>query len=349
MRVVAGDGSGDHLLVGGVAPVAAAWRPGTANVLALARADGAVEVWAPDTVTRVRRLRAAGRPVALAWAGRRLVVIHRGGVTVYDRRGHVVLERAIPGVETGALSPSGRRVAVVAGGALSLVGGRTRGPPAVYTAPDRLSSVTWSPDGRLLLAARPRADQWVFLPVSGPARVVANAGIARQFDPARGRPARVPGRRGLGAVKPALTGACAASRRRRARPCAAAPCPRATSGSRRARRPPGRGRGAGARRAWARDCSGARAALGVGRRLAPPGSSRAASTSRADSRVRRASPYFAHSGEALAAASTSSAGAMRDRGATMRVCTTGVGTPRSSRIVTAASPMPSAGSSSSRS
>ena len=68
--------------------------------------------------------------------------------------------------------------------------------------------------------------------------------------------------------------------------------------------------------------------------------SRAASISRA-TRASTRVPYFANSGEAFAAPSTSSAGAMRDAGARSRVWTTGVGTPFSQRIVTAASPMPS--------
>jgi hypothetical protein len=68
-------------------------------------------------------------------------------------------------------------------------------------------------------------------------------------------------------------------------------------------------------------------------------SSRAASFSLALSASARA-PYFAKSGEALAAASTSSAGPIRDAGARSRVCTTGIGTPSSERIVTAASPIP---------
>jgi len=51
-------------------------------------------------------------------------------------------------------------------------------------------------------------------------------------------------------------------------------------------------------------------------------------------------PYLAHSGDALALASMPSAGPIRDAGGVTRVYTTGVGTPFSDRIVTAASPMP---------
>jgi hypothetical protein len=60
-------------------------------------------------------------------------------------------------------------------------------------------------------------------------------------------------------------------------------------------------------------------------------------------------PYLDHSGDAFAAPSTSSDGAIRERGPGSFVCTTGVGTPLSDKIVTAASPMPIDVSSSSRS
>jgi hypothetical protein len=59
--------------------------------------------------------------------------------------------------------------------------------------------------------------------------------------------------------------------------------------------------------------------------------------------------YFAQSGEALAAPSTSGAGAIFDWGARIFVRTTGVGTPLSERIVATASPIPSCGRTYSRS
>ena len=71
----------------------------------------------------------------------------------------------------------------------------------------------------------------------------------------------------------------------------------------------------------------------------PRRSSRACSFSRALSASTRV-PYLANRGDAFAAASTSSAGPIRDAGARRRVWTTGVGTPSSDRIVTAASPIP---------
>ena len=52
-------------------------------------------------------------------------------------------------------------------------------------------------------------------------------------------------------------------------------------------------------------------------------------------------PYLAYSGDALAAPSTSTGrGRCATRALAARVCTTGVGTPSSDRLVTAASPIP---------
>ncbi len=51
-------------------------------------------------------------------------------------------------------------------------------------------------------------------------------------------------------------------------------------------------------------------------------------------------PYFAHIGDAFAAASSPGNGSMLDDGPSIRVWTTGVGTPFSDSSVTAASPVP---------
>jgi hypothetical protein len=194
MRVVAGDGTGDHRLVPGVAPVPAAWRPGPAtNQVAVARRGGVVELWAADTPTRLWVLRAP-RALALGWTpgGRRLVVVRRGGVMSFDARGRREHAWRIPGVTGGALAPDGGRVALLRGRRLELLDVRTGARRTAYGAPEPLRSATWSPDGRVLLVAAPRSDQWLFLPVARGGRLVAHSGIARQFDPARGAPRGAP-------------------------------------------------------------------------------------------------------------------------------------------------------------
>ena len=83
----------------------------------------------------------------------------------------------------------------------------------------------------------------------------------------------------------------------------------------------------------------AQVGLRLALRLGAGAASRPASSSRA-LWASTGSPYFAHSGDAFAAASTPSAGAIREAGASRRVWATGVGTPYSDSSVIAASPMP---------
>jgi len=51
-----------------------------------------------------------------------------------------------------------------------------------------IRSVTWSPNGRVVLADWVGSDQWLFLPTSRGGGASAVAGIAAHFDPGRTRP-----------------------------------------------------------------------------------------------------------------------------------------------------------------
>jgi hypothetical protein len=190
LRVLAGDGTGDHALAERVAHVAPAWRPGHPYQLAYMTADGRLvvrdgdtgaELWSATPRTRVRRL---------SWSadGERLLALSRTRVLVYAADGRLVTARPAPGggpIVDGALSPDGRTVALISGG---------RGSGAILdglTAPESagrrvlagvgLRQVVWSPNGRWLLVSWPAADQWVFVRVAGPPRIAAVSNITRQF------------------------------------------------------------------------------------------------------------------------------------------------------------------------
>jgi hypothetical protein len=79
-----------------------------------------------------------------------------------------------------ALSPEGQIAYVRDGpnntGEVFLGDGRK-----VFSGTGVFSDLAWSPDGRWLLIAWPTANQWVFVRVAGPRRIVAASAIARQF------------------------------------------------------------------------------------------------------------------------------------------------------------------------
>ncbi|MBV9804997.1 MAG: hypothetical protein JO130_17485 [Solirubrobacterales bacterium] len=190
LRVVAGDGTGDHPLAADVAGVAPAWRPGYSFQLAYVTAGNRVVVRDADTRQLMWTAPVSARPRELLWSGdgRSLVVVTAHAVLTYVWASGVSRSiRHLPGGGTGeaALSPDGRQVAVVLGGDEVAVvpTGAARGGVRQLLAGSGLRDVSFSPNGRWLLVGWPAADQWVFVRVAGTARVDAVARIAQQFSP----------------------------------------------------------------------------------------------------------------------------------------------------------------------
>jgi hypothetical protein len=189
LRIVNGDGTGDHLLapnaVGAGLP-AFAWRPGTHQLayrnatdeLLLADVDRSRILWR-------RRLPAIER---LQWSadGRRLLV-SSGRSLVLDSAGQTVA--TLPrGVQLpAAFAPRGAALAVVtwAQGRSTVAVRSGRGYGRVrplFSGPGTFGGIAWSPDGRWLLVDWRSADQWVFIPTRRGRRVVTAAHIGRIFD-----------------------------------------------------------------------------------------------------------------------------------------------------------------------
>jgi Tol biopolymer transport system component len=199
LRVVAGDGTGDHLLAARVARVAPAWRPGHPYQLAYLTANGGLVVRDGDTGARLWSAKPGRAVRQLAWSadGERLLALSPQRVLIYAGDGRLLAARSASGdvpIVDGALSPDGRTLALLAGGGGSAVvvyGVAARHPVTRRVlAGAGLRQVAWSPDGRWVLISWPAANQWVFVRVVGPPRIAAVSRIAQQFS--AGASARFP-------------------------------------------------------------------------------------------------------------------------------------------------------------
>jgi hypothetical protein len=193
VRVVAGDGTGDHVLATGVASVAPAWQPGSAYRLAYVTRSGMLVVRGADSKRVIWTAPLAGQARELAWSadGRRLLAVTASRASLYDARGHAVATVAAPPgtpIRTASLSPDGGALALIRGAAdqdvvvLKLASAQAISQSRRVLSGAGLRQLAWSPDGRWLLVSWPAADQWVFVRVAGMPRIAAVSRIARQFS-----------------------------------------------------------------------------------------------------------------------------------------------------------------------
>jgi hypothetical protein len=187
LRVVAGDGTGDHALAGHVAPIAPAWRAGHEYQLAYESGDGAIILRDGDTGAVVWSRRFGGRLQLLRWSadGSRLLVLTRDAAIVLDGNGSQVAREALGSGQPlldGAISPDGHTIALLRNGDVTLVDLTAIGQaPRQVFAGDGLRQLAWSPDGNWLLVSWPPADQWIFIRASGRPRIAAASRIAEQL------------------------------------------------------------------------------------------------------------------------------------------------------------------------
>lgn len=213
LRVVGGDGSGDHRVAAVAGPAAAAWWPGPRHVLAFAPRHGRVRLVDADSGAVLARSAPGPAPNELGWSadGRRLLALAPSSIRLLDAGAK--LRRSIrmpPGerAQAAAFAPGSGALALLrvtagGGGELGLVDARGE-ERRLFASAARIGGVAWSPEGHWLLATLPDADQWVLVgSVSGRRpRLQTVSSISRQFDPGgRGR-----------APFPAIRGWCCAPR-----------------------------------------------------------------------------------------------------------------------------------------
>jgi len=186
LRVVAGDGTGDHLLDSRAARVAPAWDPARLHTLAYVTGR-AVVLRSTGSGRVVWRSRLTVSPTALTWStdGRLLAVLSRHKLVVVDaagrlRRTYSTLSETLA---DAAFRPSTHDLALSIRGSarsrLALVKlDRPQTTSVLFAGPGRFGDFAWSPNGEWLLLDWPTANQWLFLHGS---RVRAVANIERQF------------------------------------------------------------------------------------------------------------------------------------------------------------------------
>ena len=197
LRIVNGDGTGDHRharIAPGVAP---AWRPDDAHVLAFVDGRARVTVVAVDTRRRLWRSAPLQTPAALAWSsdGSRLLAATRDRLVLFDGAGRRLRSSAAPGMKIAhvAAVPQARGFVVVRRGAADGTGevvlvDERLGERRVFSGPGDFGEPAWAPDAGALLVPWPAADQWLFLRPRGHGRPAAVGSIARQFAPGAVRP-----------------------------------------------------------------------------------------------------------------------------------------------------------------
>jgi hypothetical protein len=207
LRVLAGDGSGDHDLVDFVAPVPPAWEPGAAagHRVALVRDDGAIELRDVDSGAVIWRQPSAGpAPHRLLWSpdGRYLLAVSPRALTLYAAGGRLRARWSPPAgtaIEQAAFTPgTSERLglllahrAPLADSVVSITStpqGLRAGPRLLLSLPERLTGLSVSPAGDWFLVSAPTADQWAAIRARAPVRLITINRVAGRFAPGGGFP-----------------------------------------------------------------------------------------------------------------------------------------------------------------
>jgi hypothetical protein len=112
-----------------------------------------------------------------------LLAVTDRGVRIYNARGDVVNAIAGPVVDA-AISPDGRRLALLRGQEVVIRQLTRRGSERLLLSAAGLRQVVFSPDGRWLLLAWPAADEWLFAHAVGKPEITGVGRIAEQLSTA---------------------------------------------------------------------------------------------------------------------------------------------------------------------
>ena len=192
VHVIAGDGTGDHVLAPADDRVAPAWRPrSTDRALAFVAPSGVVRVESAETGRTIARAREPFRPTAVAWSsdGSRLLVVGARQLVVLDLDGGRGTRRIAPEpgstIASAAFLGSGHAIVLLrrlGGGRSSVVLVPTAGPGRpLVTLVGTLAGLAPSPDGTHVLVGWRAAGQWLLVPVTGTDRARRTIALAARL------------------------------------------------------------------------------------------------------------------------------------------------------------------------
>jgi len=214
LRVERADGSGGSLVAAASAAVAPAWYPPGPHLLAYVDAKRHLVLAEADSGDTLVATATSPGVTGLSWShdGSELLEIARRGLWLRDVVPGKLSGLALPGparrialpagavVRAAAFPPRHRTVAVLLE-RHSSAGPRSEvllldpagGPPRrLFAVSGRLTELAWSPNDRRLLLAWPAADQWLFVPVGGGARLRATGNVSSVFSPGHQEQATFP-------------------------------------------------------------------------------------------------------------------------------------------------------------
>lgn len=196
LRIVAGDGTGDRFLAGGLGPAAPAWQPGLRPVVTWADRRGRVRT--ADALTARELWTTASGPAVrfLAWSadGTRVAAVSRRAVRFYDGGGRLLRRLSLPAgtaVEAAAFSRQGALLTLALHDArrgfsqvvTTAAGRRSASLRPLFGGRGRIGGLLYSPPGGWLLVAWRGADEWVFLRTPAADRVKAVGDVTRRVEP----------------------------------------------------------------------------------------------------------------------------------------------------------------------
>jgi WD40 repeat protein len=190
LHVIGGNGEGDRILVAKAAPVAPSWKAGDEHVLVYATPDRHVRIVDTDSGHVVGGWQGGPKQLAFSPDGKAILARSSKAIDTYSAIGFHTAHLTGGKFVDAAWAPTAGTLAYVTFDPVaqrSTVWAVDRSgagrPQQLFGGAGRIGSVTWSPDGRWVLASWDSADQWVFIRSGdGATKVVARSSISEQLN-----------------------------------------------------------------------------------------------------------------------------------------------------------------------